>query len=409
MTKSLSIVRCCQVGGVAGGQRRPGPVSKQTRTLEQIKASNQARRAARQQLVNSNSSSSASSPPAVSSPPSTTKSNTLHITPTAKTSMENITRLSNQSRLQPSSTASIVTSSTLSARSEKTKSTPVASQAPGKNSASPVDSVPTRKTDSSVSGPTTTTTTTITTSTDSSSRRASAPSHAPLSLKFKRVASPSGQLSYRLLSGVQGTESSSASDAVVGKNSSTIASSSTTSSTDSLSSSVVTTTRVAGLSTTAPSCRQSASDHPVTGSRASVPLAGCTVVSIASTRSTLSTMASLVSSLNNWLSSSAAYSTGPLYAINQYTNSTSCQQTSRQSARSVVTTLAESTAGVSATVYPTSFIGMPLGCDDNDDDDENEGCACNLKAMVACQKCGAFCHDDCIGPSKLCVTCLVAT
>ena len=31
---------------------------------------------------------------------------------------------------------------------------------------------------------------------------------------------------------------------------------------------------------------------------------------------------------------------------------------------------------------------------------------CNLKAMKMCTKCGAFCHDDCIGPSKLCVTCL---
>lgn len=36
-------------------------------------------------------------------------------------------------------------------------------------------------------------------------------------------------------------------------------------------------------------------------------------------------------------------------------------------------------------------------------------CACNLKGMKTCSKCGAFCHDDCIGPSKLCVTCLIAT
>ena len=34
-------------------------------------------------------------------------------------------------------------------------------------------------------------------------------------------------------------------------------------------------------------------------------------------------------------------------------------------------------------------------------------CACSLKAMVMCMKCGAFCHNDCIGPSKLCVTCLI--
>lgn len=36
-------------------------------------------------------------------------------------------------------------------------------------------------------------------------------------------------------------------------------------------------------------------------------------------------------------------------------------------------------------------------------------CACNLKGMKTCSKCGAFCHDDCIGPSRLCVTCLIAT
>ncbi|VVC30401.1 Hypothetical protein CINCED_3A014450 [Cinara cedri] len=34
-------------------------------------------------------------------------------------------------------------------------------------------------------------------------------------------------------------------------------------------------------------------------------------------------------------------------------------------------------------------------------------CSCSLNAMVVCKKCGAFCHDDCIGPSKLCVTCLI--
>lgn len=36
-------------------------------------------------------------------------------------------------------------------------------------------------------------------------------------------------------------------------------------------------------------------------------------------------------------------------------------------------------------------------------------CDCNLKGMKTCSKCGAFCHEDCIGPSKLCVTCIAAT
>ncbi|XP_067007446.2 polycomb group protein Asx isoform X2 [Anabrus simplex] len=38
---------------------------------------------------------------------------------------------------------------------------------------------------------------------------------------------------------------------------------------------------------------------------------------------------------------------------------------------------------------------------------DSSQCACNLKAMIVCKKCGAFCHDDCIGPSRLCVTCLI--
>jgi hypothetical protein len=50
---------------------------------------------------------------------------------------------------------------------------------------------------------------------------------------------------------------------------------------------------------------------------------------------------------------------------------------------------------------------------DNTNDDAVEkaslstDCDCQLKAMVMCQRCGAFCHDDCIGPTQLCFTCIV--
>ncbi|KRT79084.1 hypothetical protein AMK59_8809 [Oryctes borbonicus] len=37
----------------------------------------------------------------------------------------------------------------------------------------------------------------------------------------------------------------------------------------------------------------------------------------------------------------------------------------------------------------------------------NDSCSCSLKAMIVCKKCGAFCHDSCIGPSKLCRTCFI--
>ncbi|CAC5409737.1 ASXL [Mytilus coruscus] len=39
----------------------------------------------------------------------------------------------------------------------------------------------------------------------------------------------------------------------------------------------------------------------------------------------------------------------------------------------------------------------------------SKDCACNLKAMIMCNKCGAFCHHDCIGSSRLCVNCLITT
>uniref|UniRef100_A0A8D0FYS1 ASXL transcriptional regulator 2 n=1 Tax=Sphenodon punctatus TaxID=8508 RepID=A0A8D0FYS1_SPHPU len=45
--------------------------------------------------------------------------------------------------------------------------------------------------------------------------------------------------------------------------------------------------------------------------------------------------------------------------------------------------------------------------EENSMEDSPSKCYCRLKAMIMCKGCGAFCHDDCIGPSKLCVSCLV--
>ncbi|XP_054651556.1 putative Polycomb group protein ASXL2 isoform X2 [Dunckerocampus dactyliophorus] len=41
------------------------------------------------------------------------------------------------------------------------------------------------------------------------------------------------------------------------------------------------------------------------------------------------------------------------------------------------------------------------------EDSMQSKCYCRLKAMIMCKGCGAFCHHDCIGPSELCVSCLV--
>ena len=39
----------------------------------------------------------------------------------------------------------------------------------------------------------------------------------------------------------------------------------------------------------------------------------------------------------------------------------------------------------------------------------NYKCTCECKPFIACKKCGAYCHDDCIGQTKLCGNCLVMT
>lgn len=61
-------------------------------------------------------------------------------------------------------------------------------------------------------------------------------------------------------------------------------------------------------------------------------------------------------------------------------------------------------SGIEGAVTST---GGDSGGGGNGSTGNDNNCACNLKAMVMCLKCGAFCHDDCIGPSRLCVTCLI--
>uniref|UniRef100_A0A4W3H481 ASXL transcriptional regulator 3 n=1 Tax=Callorhinchus milii TaxID=7868 RepID=A0A4W3H481_CALMI len=52
-------------------------------------------------------------------------------------------------------------------------------------------------------------------------------------------------------------------------------------------------------------------------------------------------------------------------------------------------------------------IPVPKFADSSNGEELELKCSCRLKAMIMCKGCGAFCHDDCIGPSKLCVACLV--
>ncbi|XP_061297949.1 polycomb group protein ASXL1 isoform X1 [Pezoporus flaviventris] len=54
-----------------------------------------------------------------------------------------------------------------------------------------------------------------------------------------------------------------------------------------------------------------------------------------------------------------------------------------------------------------SALAVQMFADSSSVDEISFKCSCSLKAMIMCKGCGAFCHDDCIGPSKLCVLCLV--
>jgi len=40
--------------------------------------------------------------------------------------------------------------------------------------------------------------------------------------------------------------------------------------------------------------------------------------------------------------------------------------------------------------------------------DPPPSCHCHSHApMVICRQCGAFCHDECIGPQRICANCLI--
>ncbi|NXE98977.1 ASX protein, partial [Menura novaehollandiae] len=73
---------------------------------------------------------------------------------------------------------------------------------------------------------------------------------------------------------------------------------------------------------------------------------------------------------------------------------------------SVTVTTIPTSPAVSSGGHGQSLPGQAFS-EDGSMEDPPSKCYCRLKAMIMCKGCGAFCHDDCIGPSKLCVSCLV--
>lgn len=81
---------------------------------------------------------------------------------------------------------------------------------------------------------------------------------------------------------------------------------------------------------------------------------------------------------------------------------------SRPNSMPGITTFTSSLRDANRIIVPSSVLTSAVNAGLTNSSNQSN-CMCSLKAMIMCQKCGAFCHDDCIGPSKLCVTCLIPT
>ncbi|NWR78786.1 ASX protein, partial [Centropus unirufus] len=75
--------------------------------------------------------------------------------------------------------------------------------------------------------------------------------------------------------------------------------------------------------------------------------------------------------------------------------------------RSLAGSVVQLTHKANFAVSRGAALAVQMFADSSGGDEIAYKCSCSLKAMIMCKGCGAFCHDDCIGPSKLCVLCLV--
>ncbi|KAM6243365.1 polycomb group protein ASXL1 isoform 4-T4 [Spheniscus humboldti] len=90
-------------------------------------------------------------------------------------------------------------------------------------------------------------------------------------------------------------------------------------------------------------------------------------------------------------------------------NSTSFNYSSNTPAfpRSLAGSMMQLTHKANFAANHNTSLSVQMFADGSSVDEISFKCSCSLKAMIMCKGCGAFCHDDCIGPSKLCVLCLV--
>ncbi|CAF2433764.1 unnamed protein product [Rotaria sp. Silwood2] len=83
------------------------------------------------------------------------------------------------------------------------------------------------------------------------------------------------------------------------------------------------------------------------------------------------------------------------------------QQQQQQQQQIPIRTISQLSNGNDSTRKQQLFESLSLSLANNRT--MNYKCTCECKPLIACKKCGAYCHDDCIGQTKLCGNCLVMT
>ncbi|CAF4223509.1 unnamed protein product [Rotaria sp. Silwood2] len=89
------------------------------------------------------------------------------------------------------------------------------------------------------------------------------------------------------------------------------------------------------------------------------------------------------------------------------TSTTTFIQQQQQQQQIPIRTISQLSNGNDSTRKQQLFESLSLSLANNRT--MNYKCTCECKPLIACKKCGAYCHDDCIGQTKLCGNCLVMT
>lgn len=120
-------------------------------------------------------------------------------------------------------------------------------------------------------------------------------------------------------------------------------------------------------------------------------------------------------SLNQENSNQSNVSNPPVPSLGVATPQTPSFSPSSMSLMSTRVSMSAEVPGMTSSTPPLQGIAAGAASSANEAASDGAGekscrsadCNCHLKAMIMCTRCGAFCHNDCIGPTQMCFTCIV--